>query len=145
MFMGEYQHALDGKGRLFIPARFREGLGEKFVLTKGLDGCLFAYPTGEWASLEQKMRALPFTRSDVRAFVRFFFAGACECEVDRQGRILIPANLRRHAALEKEAVIIGVSSRVEIWALEQWEKYNREAAAQAEQIAEKIVDFDLGI
>lgn len=145
MFMGEYQHALDGKGRLFIPARFREGLGEKFVLTKGLDGCLFAYPPQEWASLEKKMRALPFTRSDVRAFVRFFFAGACECEVDRQGRILIPANLRRHAALEKEAVIIGVSSRVEIWALEQWEKYNQEAAAQAEQIAEKIVDFDLGI
>ena len=145
MFMGEYQHALDSKGRLFIPARFREGLGEKFVLTKGLDGCLFAYPPQEWQSLETKMRALPFTRSDVRAFVRFFFAGACECEVDKQGRILIPASLRRHASLEKEAVIIGVSSRVEIWALEQWEKYNQEAAAQAEQIAEKIVDFDLGI
>lgn len=144
MFMGEYQHALDSKGRLFIPARFREGLGEKFVLTKGLDGCLFAYPPQEWQSLETKMRALPFTRSDVRAFVRFFFAGACECEVDKQGRILIPASLRRHASLEKEAVIIGVSSRVEIWALEQWEKYNREAASSVEQIAEKIVDFGLG-
>ncbi|MGB9846143.1 MAG: division/cell wall cluster transcriptional repressor MraZ [Desulfotomaculales bacterium] len=145
MFMGEYQHALDSKGRLFIPARFREGLGEKFVLTKGLDGCLFAYPPQEWLSLEDKMKALPFTRSDVRAFVRFFFAGACECEVDRQGRILIPAALRRHASLEKEAVIIGVSSRVEIWALEQWEKYNREAAASVEQIAEKIVDLGFGI
>ncbi len=145
MFMGEYQHTIDSKGRLFIPARFREGLGEKFVLTKGLDGCLFAYPPQEWLSLENKMRALPFTRSDVRAFVRFFFAGACECEVDRQGRILIPANLRKHAALDKEVVIIGVSSRVEIWAKEQWEKYNEEAAASVEQIAEKIVDFDLGI
>ncbi|MEW6424863.1 MAG: division/cell wall cluster transcriptional repressor MraZ [Bacillota bacterium] len=145
MFMGEYQHTIDNKGRLFIPARFREGLGEKFVLTKGLDGCLFAYPPQEWLNLESKMRALPFTRSDVRAFVRFFFAGACECEVDRQGRILIPAGLRRHAALEKEAVIIGVSSRVEIWALEQWTKYNQEAAASVEEIAEKIVAFDLGI
>lgn len=145
MFMGEYQHTIDSKGRLFIPARFREGLGERFVLTKGLDGCLFAYPPQEWINLENKMRALPFTRSDVRAFVRFFFAGASECEVDKQGRVLIPANLRKHAALEKDVVIIGVSSRVEIWALEQWEKYNQEAAASVEQIAEKIVDFDPGI
>jgi MraZ protein len=139
MFMGEYQHTIDGKGRLFIPARFREDLGDKFVLTKGLDNCLFAYPSQEWSGLENKMQALPFTRSDVRAFVRFFFAGACECTVDRQGRILVPANLRKHAALDREVLIIGVSSRVEIWAQEQWEKYNNEAAVSVEQIAEKIV------
>ncbi|MFA7467114.1 MAG: division/cell wall cluster transcriptional repressor MraZ [Desulfotomaculaceae bacterium] len=145
MFLGEYQHTIDTKGRLIIPARFREGLGDRFVVTKGLDGCLFAYPPQEWSNLEQKMRSLPFTRADARAFVRFFFAGATECEVDKQGRVLIPANLREHATLEKEVVVIGVSSRVEIWSQARWERYNAESASSVEEIAEKIVDFDLGI
>lgn len=145
MFMGEFQHTIDAKGRLIIPARFREGLGDKFVLTKGLDGCLFAYPPQEWTALENKMRSLPFTRADARAFVRFFFAGACECEVDKQGRILIPGNLREYAALEKDVVVIGVSSRVEIWSAGRWREYSDQAAGSVEQIAEKIVDFDLGI
>ncbi|MCL6635854.1 MAG: division/cell wall cluster transcriptional repressor MraZ [Peptococcaceae bacterium] len=145
MFMGEYQHNIDAKGRLFIPARFREGLGDRFVLTKGLDGCLFAYPRREWEALEQKLKSLPFTRSDARAFVRFFFSGAAECEADRQGRVLIPGNLREYARLAKDVVIIGVSSRVEIWAREQWEQYSARAAAAYEEIAEKIVDFDLSI
>lgn len=143
--MGEYQHTIDSKGRLFIPARFRDGLGEKFILTKGLDGCLFAYPPQEWTILEQKMRSMPFTSSDVRAFVRFFFAGACECDVDKQGRILIPSNLRKHAALDREVVVVGVSLRVEIWSREKWDKYNSESAEMVEQIAEKIVGFDMGI
>ncbi len=138
MFMGEYQHTIDDKGRLFIPARFRDSLGIKFVLTKGLDSCLFAYPPQEWTILEEKMRLMPFTSADVRAFVRFLFGGASECLVDRQGRILVPNHLRKHAALEKEAVIIGVSSRVEIWSRENWEKYNSGNAALFEQIAEKI-------
>jgi len=145
MFMGEYQHTIDSKGRLFIPARFRDGLGEKFILTKGLDSCLFAYPPQEWTTLEQKMRSMPFTSSDVRAFVRFFFAGACECDVDKQGRILIPSNLRKHAALDREVVVVGVSLRVEIWSREKWDKYNSESAEMVEQIAEKIVGFDIGI
>lgn len=145
MFLGEYRHTIDPKGRLIIPARFREGLGEKFVLTKGLDGCLFAYPPQEWAALENKMRSLPLTRSDARAFVRFFFAGACECEVDKQGRILIPANLREYAGIEKDVVIIGVSSRVEIWAADRWEAYSAQAASQVEEIAEKIMELNLGI
>ncbi|MBF7083252.1 division/cell wall cluster transcriptional repressor MraZ [Desulfallas sp. Bu1-1] len=145
MFLGEYQHTIDSKGRLIIPARLREGLGDKFIVTKGLDGCLFAYPPQEWSALEQKMRSLPFTRADARAFVRFFFAGATECEIDKQGRVLIPANLREYAGLEKEVVVIGVSSRVEIWSLERWERYNAESASSVEEIAEKIVDFDLGI
>ncbi|HHW43759.1 division/cell wall cluster transcriptional repressor MraZ [Desulfofundulus thermobenzoicus] len=145
MFMGEYQHTIDAKGRLIIPARFREGLGEKFILTKGLDGCLFAYPPQEWAALEKKMRSLPFTKADARAFVRFFFAGACECEVDKQGRILIPGNLREYAGLEKDVVVIGVSSRVEIWSAGRWQSYNNQAAASVEEVAEKIVDFDPGI
>ncbi len=145
MFLGEYQHTIDTKGRLIIPARLREGLGDRFVVTKGLDGCLFAYPPSEWSNLEQKMRSLPFTRADARAFVRFFFAGATECEVDKQGRVLIPAGLREHAALEKEVVVIGVSSRVEIWSQVRWEQYNAESASSVEEIAEKIVDFDLGL
>lgn len=145
MFLGEHQHVIDSKGRLIIPSRFREGLGEVFILTKGLDRCLFAYPLQEWKVLEQKMRSLPFTRGDIRAFVRFFFAGATECEIDKQGRVLIPANLREYARLNKEVVVIGVSSRVEIWAREEWERYSEETSASVEKIAEKIVDFDLGI
>ena len=144
-FMGEYHHSIDLKGRLFIPARFRQGLGDLFVLTKGLDGCLFAYPRAEWAALEQKLKSLPFTKSDARAFVRFFFSGACECEVDKQGRILIPGNLRAYAHLEKEVVIIGVSSRVEIWARDMWEQYSARAASTYEEIAEKILDLDFNI
>jgi len=102
MFMGEHQHNIDAKGRLFIPARFREDLGDSFVLTKGLDGCLFAYTREEWDALEQKLKTLPFTKGDARAFVRFFFSGAATCEVDKQGRILIPGNLREFAQLEKD-------------------------------------------
>ncbi|MCL4441669.1 MAG: division/cell wall cluster transcriptional repressor MraZ [Firmicutes bacterium] len=145
MFIGEYQHTIDSKGRLFIPARFREGLGDKFILTKGLDGCLFVYPPKEWTALEQKMRSLPFTRADARAFVRFFFSGATECEVDKQGRILIPASLREYGGLEKDTMVVGIASRVEIWSKQRWEEYNSSASASAEQLAEKIVEFDLGL
>ncbi|MDD2422429.1 MAG: division/cell wall cluster transcriptional repressor MraZ [Heliobacteriaceae bacterium] len=143
MFMGEYQHTVDAKGRLFIPARFREALGERFVATKGLDGCLFVYPLEEWKRLEAKLKGLPFTRADARAFQRFFFSGAAECEVDRQGRILIPVHLREYAALTKEAVVIGVSTRVEIWSHERWQGYNAETATSYEEVAEHLVDFDL--
>ncbi len=145
MFMGEYQHAIDPKGRLIIPARFREALGDKFVATKGLDSCLFVYPGEEWRQLEQKLKTLPFTRADARAFVRFFFSGATECEIDKQGRILLPANLREYAKLDKDVVVLGVSNRVEIWSAEEWQQYSSKAEATYEEIAEKIVDFDLGI
>lgn len=141
MFMGEYSHTIDAKGRLIIPARFREGLGDKFIVTKGLDNCLFVYPLDEWSALEEKLKSLPFTRADARAFVRFFFSGANECELDKQGRILIPANLREYAQLSKEVVVLGVSSRVEIWSKERWDKYNGMAAENFEEIAEKIVDL----
>lgn len=139
--MGEYHHNIDAKGRLAIPARFREGLGERFVATKGLDNCLFVFPMDEWTRLEEKLKALPFTRADARAFVRFFFAGAAECELDAQGRILIPEHLRTYAKLEKECVILGVSNRVEIWAKSEWEAYQAKADAAYEEIAEKIIDF----
>ncbi|MTI81416.1 MAG: division/cell wall cluster transcriptional repressor MraZ [Firmicutes bacterium] len=141
MFMGEYSHTVDTKGRLIIPARFREGLGDSFVVTKGLDNCLFVYPQQEWAALEQKLKSLPFTRADARAFVRFFFSGASECELDKQGRILIPANLREYAQLSKEVMVLGVSSRVEIWSRERWDEYNTSAEENFEEIAEKIVDL----
>lgn len=143
MFMGEHLHTLDGKGRLIMPAKFREELGERFVITRGMDSCLFVYPLAEWNSLEQKLKALPFTRSDARAFMRFFFSGASECEFDKQGRVLIPGNLRDHAGLQKDIVVIGVSSRVEIWSREVWEKYSEQTGVSFEDIAEKIVDIDL--
>jgi MraZ protein len=145
MFMGEFLHSIDDKGRAIIPSKFREELGDKFVMTKGLDNCLFLYPLSEWSNLEQKLKALPFTKSDARAFSRFFFSGATECETDRQGRILIPGNLRSYARLGRDIVIIGVSTRVEIWSREEWERYSQEAEESYEQIAEKLVDFDLEI
>lgn len=129
---------MDSKGRAIIPAKYREGLGEKFILTKGLDNCLFAYSSEEWCNLESKLKSLPFTDKDVRAFVRFFFSGAAECETDKQGRILIPQNLREYAALDKDIYIIGVSTRVEIWDKHKWESYNGDDNISADKIAEKM-------
>ncbi len=138
MFYGEYQHTVDPKGRVIVPSKFREGLGEKFIVTKGLDSCLFAYSMDEWTSLENKLKTLPFTDKDVRAFIRFFFSGATECELDKQGRILIPQNLREYASLEKDIFIIGVSSRVEIWNKTNWEAYSNDDSMSADKIAEKM-------
>ena len=138
MFYGEYQHTMDAKGRVIIPSKFREGLGEKFILTKGLDNCLFAYSLDEWSNLEAKLKSLPFTDKDVRTFVRFFFAGAAECELDKQGRIITPKNLREYAGLEKEVYVIGVSTRVEVWDRNKWESYSGDDNISAEAIAEKM-------
>ncbi len=145
MFMGEHQHSIDGKGRVIIPARFREELGDKFIVTRGLDNCLFVYPQEEWDKLEKKLKGLSFTKADARAFTRFLFSGAVECETDKQGRALIPQSLREHANLDKEVIVIGVSTRVEIWSRDVWEKYKEEANLSFEEISEKIVDFDLDI
>lgn len=138
MFYGEYQHSVDVKGRVIVPAKFRDGLGEKFIVTKGLDNCLFAYSPEEWGNLETKLKSLPFTDKDVRAFVRFFFAGATECEVDKQGRILLPQNLREYAGLEKDIYVIGVSTRVEIWDKAKWENYSGDENMSPDNIAEKM-------
>lgn len=143
MFIGEYQHSIDPKGRVIIPSKFRDGLGEKFIVTKGLDECLFAYSSEEWSNIETKLKSLPFTDKDVRAFVRFFFAGAAECETDKQGRILIPQNLREHAGLDKEIYVIGVSTRVELWDKSKWENYSGDENVGADKIAEKM--SELGI
>ncbi|HED24721.1 MAG TPA: transcriptional regulator MraZ [Firmicutes bacterium] len=143
MFTGEFQHILDSKGRVIIPSRLRDGLGDRFVITRGLDHCLFAYPAAEWTRLEQKLKQLPFTKSDSRAFMRLFFSGAMEVEADKQGRVLIPQNLREYAGIEKEVMVIGVSNRVEIWSEQAWRDYFGEANNNYEELAEKLVDFDL--
>jgi MraZ protein len=143
MFMGEFNHNIDTKGRMIVPSKFREGLGESFVVTRGLDKCLFAYPMEEWKVLEEKMKKLPLTKKDARAFTRFFFSGAVECEVDKQGRINIPQALRTYASLEKECVVIGVSDRIEIWANESWQTYVDESEESFAEIAENLMDFDI--
>jgi len=142
MFIGEYQHTIDPKGRVIMPAKFRDGLGDKFIITKGLDNCLFVFPQEEWQSFEKKLRSLPLTSRDARAFTRFFFSGAIECELDKQGRILIPANLRDYANLDKDLVIVGVSSRVEIWSKEKWNAYNDENLDH-DEIAEKMAELGI--
>jgi MraZ protein len=143
VFMGEYEHALDSKGRLFIPAKLREDLGERFIITRGLDRCLFVYPLSEWSNLEQKLKDLPLSKSDARAFVRFFFSGATECELDKQGRVLVPSYLRTYAGVERETAILGVSNRVEIWNLTTWQEYSGQVRDNFNELAEKMVDFGI--
>ena len=141
MFMGEFQHNIDAKGRLIVPAKFREQLGEKFVVTRGMDGCLFGYPMPEWELLEAKMKEMPLAKKDSRTFVRFFYSAATECEIDKQGRINIPATLRTHAQLEKGCVVIGVSNRIEIWDESRWTEFSAEAEENFDEIAETMIDF----
>ncbi len=141
--MGEYHHNIDTKGRLIVPAKFREGLGESFVLTRGLDQCLFGYPMDEWKQLEEKLKALPLTKKDARAFTRFFFSGATECELDKQGRINIPSTLLEYGKLEKECVIVGVSNRIEIWSKPLWEDFFAQSEESFAEIAENMIGFDI--
>ena len=143
MFIGEYSHTIDSKGRLIVPSKFREQLGDEFVMTKGLDGCLFVYENSEWKSFEEKLHALPLTNANARKFTRFFLAGACACEVDKQGRILIPAVLREFANLEKDVVLVGVGSRIEIWSRERWE--DAASFEDMDEIAEHMADLGLSI
>ncbi|QIL45586.1 division/cell wall cluster transcriptional repressor MraZ [Vagococcus coleopterorum] len=141
MFMGEFKHNIDPKGRLIMPSKFRDGLGDKFVVTRGMDGCLFGYPQDEWAKLEEKMKEMPIANKQARAFVRFFYSAATECELDKQGRINLPTNLISHGGLEKECVIIGVSDRVEIWDIEKWNEFSTEAEENFDELAETMIDF----
>lgn len=143
MFFGEAQHSVDNKGRLIFPAKFRQALGDHFVITKGLDHCIFVFPMDEWKVMEEKLKALPMTNRDARAFVRYFFSGASEEKFDKQGRIRVPQNLIDHANLEKQAIIIGVGTRLEIWSEAEWEAYNDDDSLSYDQIAERM--SDLGI
>ena len=143
MFMGEYSHTIDAKNRLIIPSKFREVLGEEFVVTKGLDGCLFVYDNEEWKIFEEKLKSLPLTNKDARSFVRFFLAGAANVEVDKQGRILVPSVLCDFADIKKDVILIGVASRIEIWSKERWE--GTATYEDMDEIAEHMSDLGLGI
>ena len=136
MLIGEYEHSMDTKGRLIMPAKLREDIGDKFILTKGLDGCLFAFSITEWANFEQKLRTLPISNKDARAFTRFFFAGAIDCEIDKQGRFLITSNLREFAGLDKDVMIVGMDTRIEIWSKEKWQNCDNDISA--DEIASKM-------
>ncbi len=138
MFIGEYEHSVDAKGRLIMPAKLREEIGDKFVVTKGLDGCLFAYSQTEWTAFEEKLKSLPISNKNARDFTRFFLSGAIECEIDKQGRFLITGNLREFAGLEKDVVIIGVNTRIEIWSKDKWNKYSSEENVNVDEIAENM-------
>ncbi|MGM0602478.1 MAG: division/cell wall cluster transcriptional repressor MraZ [Bacillota bacterium] len=143
MFMGEYTHSMDSKGRLIIPSKLREDLTEKFVITRGLDNCLFLYPFPEWNTLEEKLTSLPMTSKNARNFVRFFFSGASECELDKQGRVSLPSNLREYADFEHEIVIIGLANRIELWAKEKWDDYMDEVEDSYEDIANAMEELGI--
>ena len=138
MFIGEYQHSLDAKGRIFVPAKFRDALGEKFIVTIGLDRCLFVFPAETFAIYKEKLDAISLANKDAREFTRFFFAGAGECELDKQGRILIPPKLRAYAKLEKDVTVVGVSGRVELWNTADWEKEHSIENFSPEEFSEKM-------
>lgn len=141
MFMGEYNHTVDVKGRLIVPSKFRDQLGDEFVVTKGLDGCLFVYPSEEWKLIETKFREVSQFSKEARKFARFFFAGAAVCEVDKQGRVLLPAVLREFAGIEKEIISAGVGNRIEIWSKDRWQETSE--YDDVEEIAEHMASFGL--
>nr|WP_330361345.1 division/cell wall cluster transcriptional repressor MraZ [Anaerostipes sp. CAG:276] len=141
--MGEYNHTIDAKGRLIIPSKFREALGSEFVLTKGLDGCLFVFPMKEWEAFEEKLRSLPLIDKNARKFSRFFLAGASTCELDKQGRILVPGTLREFAQMDKEVVLTGMLDRIEVWSKEQWLENN--AYDDMDDIAQSMQELGLNI
>ena len=138
MLMGEYSHSLDTKGRLIMPAKLRQDIGETFIITKGLDGCLFVFSQNEWNNFEEKLKSLPLSDKNARNFVRFFLSGATECEIDKQGRFLLVNTLREYAEITKEVIIIGVGTRLEIWNKDKWKKYNSNENISADTIAENM-------
>ncbi len=143
MFIGEYQHLIDEKGRLAIPVKFRERVGSGAVVTRGLDGCLFVFPMDEWKKLAEKLSSLPLSQSNSRAFARLMLAGAMDVEIDRQGRVVIPEYLRRYAKLGKDVVVAGLYSRIEIWSQKAWSAYKTRTEKDSDDIAEKM--GELGI
>ncbi len=143
MFMSEYNHTIDAKGRLIIPSKFRELLGEEFVVSRGMDGCLFVYTNEDWIAFEQKVRELPMINKEARWFSRFFLAGAAQVELDKQGRILLPVKLREFAELDKDVVLVGVGSRIEIWSKDKWDTMSEEG--NMDDIAEAMAALGLSI
>ncbi|KAA9235025.1 MULTISPECIES: division/cell wall cluster transcriptional repressor MraZ [Aerococcus] len=143
MLMGEYKHNIDSKGRLIMPAKLRDDLGERFVITRGLDGCIFGYPKATWDLVQEKLKQLPLAKKDARAFTRFFYSAAQEVELDKQGRINIPQTLIDFAHLEKACRVIGVSERIEIWDEGRWLAEAESLSDNFEDIAENLFDFGL--
>lgn len=145
MFMGEYHHNIDDKNRLIIPAKFREELGDEFIVTRGIENCLFVYPKNNWQKIVEKLGSLPFTKKDARSFNRFFLSGATNAEFDKQGRINITSPLVSYANLKKECVIIGVGDRLEIWSLEEFNNFFDSAKDNMSDIAENLFDEGVSI
>ena len=143
MLMGEYMHTIDAKGRVILPADFRSELGDAFVITKGLDSCLFIYGQAAWETLSGKLRQLPLGKQQARDFTRFFFSSARTLDCDRQGRFLVPGTLRAYAGLQKEVVLIGVSDRVELWDRDAWTRYNDEINPSVTEIAAQLTDLGI--
>ena len=144
MLMGEFHHNIDEKGRLTLPAKFREELGDNFIITRGLEECLFVYTNDEWKKITNKLNSLPFTKKDARSFMRFFLSGATAAEFDKQGRINITSPLISHADLKKECVIIGVGDRLEIWSSERWNNFYDTNKDNLSDIAETLFDLEIG-
>ena len=145
MFMGEYHHNLDDKNRLIIPSKFRDELGDEFIITRGIDACLFVYSKSSWQKIVDKLETLPFTKKDARNFNRFFLSGATAVELDKQGRASISQTLTNYAALDKECVVIGVGDRLEIWAKENWDNFYNSAKDNMSDIAENLFDGGLDL
>ena len=145
MFMGEYRHTIDDKGRIIIPSKFRTELGDSFVVTRGLENCLFVYSLVEWNKIVDKLKTLPFTKKDARNFTRFFLSGATITELDKQGRANILAPLIDYASLEKDCIIIGVNDRLEIWSKEKWEEFINDNEDKLSDIAENLFTGDIDI
>ncbi len=143
MFYGEYEHSIDRKGRLIVPARFRQALKQhdagSLFLTRGLDGCLFVFPESEWRIVENRFKQIPFTKGEGRRFNRLFFSGATEVAVDRLGRLLVPRGLKEFAQIKQDVIIVGVSNRVEIWAKEKWQAFYQSAQPSFEEVAERVL------
>lgn len=141
MFIGEYYHNLDAKGRIIIPAKFRDELNGTFILTRGLDGCLTIYSTEKWEKIFEEINKLPETKKATRQYIRMLTANACECTLDNQGRILIPANLSGSVNITKECVVVGANSHVEIWDKATWNAYMDDASENFEDIVESLSDL----
>ena len=145
MFMGEYHHTIDEKGRIIIPSKFREDLGEKFIITRGIENCLFVYSLSSWEKITNKLESLPFTKKDARQFVRFFLSGATTAEFDKQGRVNVTSPLVSYANLQKDCVVIGTGDRLEIWSEENWNAFFESASSNMSDIAENLFNESVNI
>lgn len=145
MFIGEFNHTVDMKGRVSLPARFRDELSSNFYITKGMEGCLFIYDEREWTAMDEKIKKLRLTSKAARNFSRQFYGQADQVSCDRQGRFLIPPTLRTYAGIQKEVVILGVSNRIEVWAKDQWETYNEQESMDFDELTDKLDDLDVDL